>query len=1068
MPNYIKKIILDDGAKIRISYPGNKTQQGHITVICGRNHTGKSYILQQTSKALKGREKNRKGQLTSPENLIVELSDLDENPDLPTFEQILSVEDTTSIKRDYEKIISDTFSSYSYSRLGVAMFFEETYSNNDEPTTSGFNNSLGNVVEYFNRIIQDNNNYIRYVDTLKKIFQEYLMEDFRRIITNTKTREKIFVNELIMFLEENFLEDFIQSLVNDFNEYLRNDCVSFLQKCFLYFARDDNFLQNFLDNFKINFQEDFKIHSEYFILNYFQRKPKIRQIMKEVYDNFNIEDLERYILQKFVSTFHELWESSFPNLMYQYFLFEYLQYFQINYRVNTNNTVNSSQVQHIFSAFISSNIPSEEFIEIVSSVIQQLRNVPGIIRHIESYIECMRKLVMDYEQDINHQLSNRLDRMVSDIRRISSIHRIISREYNQAHNKIYLCNQENPLVNVFQQLVKGHLYFAFSIGNEGEPTFVIRSYDGNWAIKYKDWSDGQKTLFTSLLHIDSVKPKIFLLDEIEIHFHPEYISQLLKFIKDKVKQSIIVTHNPHVIFSSLADRVIYIEPSSQANSERLEQPETIITINGDFFNKCIADREIKQLDTYFDKVQSTYALFDQKDNQSILLNPLFSADAWNQSPDGENKTPRDDLFDKVRASGIPEHLFLQFTELMILLCNKKYEKNSISPALLLKLVKNEREVNSYLEDNECKSIKKDITLKDCIQEIKDRDLNVNQEDKAFVVIKKDTEYTFEDGSNYTFCLQELGENNQDTESYDNSQLYEPHPVQNLTKDSKDPKDSGGCGWVLPGDSSIKLYIKGEFVANYRAGAWKPRNFEDYDLKIQDLANRFEDYIDLLGQSQFWSLAISQHHRSPAILLLKAKIFVQWYLEKWYSYRIFLQAFKISLLASERPSGPSTALLLKVRIFVQWYLKKWYPYRILLQAFKICLLASEKRSGITLAIELQDGKIWNLCDINSKNNSEELKTIDDLKDKDDLERYLNTIAGDGAAILDRNGNTLAVNAIFQPRANTLLIKSQIVSKGTRHINSQKITKEVPSAIIFVVSTDGPITVFHEGKAVFRVL
>ena len=40
--NYIEKIILDDEAEIPVSYPENKDQPGCITVICGKNHSGKT------------------------------------------------------------------------------------------------------------------------------------------------------------------------------------------------------------------------------------------------------------------------------------------------------------------------------------------------------------------------------------------------------------------------------------------------------------------------------------------------------------------------------------------------------------------------------------------------------------------------------------------------------------------------------------------------------------------------------------------------------------------------------------------------------------------------------------------------------------------------------------------------------------------------------------------------------------------------------------------------------------------------------------------------------------------
>jgi DNA integrity scanning protein DisA with diadenylate cyclase activity len=48
-------------------------------------------------------------------------------------------------------------------------------------------------------------------------------------------------------------------------------------------------------------------------------------------------------------------------------------------------------------------------------------------------------------------------------------------------------------------------------------------------------------------------------------------------------------------------------------------------------------------------------------------------------------------------------------------------------------------------------------------------------------------------------------------------------------------------------------------------------------------------------------------------------------------------------------------------------------------------------------------------------------------------------------------------------------TQVISipgTGSRHLSAQKVTKET-DALAFVVSEDGPITVFLDGEVVFRV-
>ena len=133
-----------------------------------------------------------------------------------------------------------------------------------------------------------------------------------------------------------------------------------------------------------------------------------------------------------------------------------------------------------------------------------------------------------------------------------------------------------------------------------------------------------------------------------------------------------------------------------------------------------------------------------------------------------------------------------------------------------------------------------------------------------------------------------------------------------------------------------------------------------------------------------------------------------------------------------------------------------------------LICCKKKYGMALAIQLKNEEITRRCDSNFKEWDKPKKKILDHKNEEDRKVYLDSIAGDGAAILDGDGQTLAVNAIFQPYALNKIDVEKLVKRGTRHINSQKITMETEQAIIFVVSTDGPITVFHKGEAVFRVL
>ncbi|MBD2213988.1 CHAT domain-containing protein [Nostoc linckia FACHB-104] len=141
----------------------------------------------------------------------------------------------------------------------------------------------------------------------------------------------------------------------------------------------------------------------------------------------------------------------------------------------------------------------------------------------------------------------------------------------------------------------------------------------------------------------------------------------------------------------------------------------------------------------------------------------------------------------------------------------------------------------------------------------------------------------------------------------------------------------------------------------------------------------------------------------------------------------------------------------------------FDENVLLNAFQKCIAASELTRGLTLVIQLDGQGVLERC------HPGYIEDLLDLKEKTIMDcgnkEYLDRIAGDNAVILDRNGHTLAIKAAFAPQASTHVIP--IPGTGTRHLSAQKMTKET-KAIAFVVSEDGPITVFFQGETVFRVL
>jgi len=70
--------------------------------------------------------------------------------------------------------------------------------------------------------------------------------------------------------------------------------------------------------------------------------------------------------------------------------------------------------------------------------------------------------------------------------------------------------------------------------------------------------------------------------------------------------------------------------------------------------------------------------------------------------------------------------------------------------------------------------------------------------------------------------------------------------------------------------------------------------------------------------------------------------------------------------------------------------------------------------------------------------------------------------DGALLIGHDGRLLAVNVILRPtRASEQAVAA---TKGTRHTSAARHTYDCPDVLAFVVSTDGPVTVFSDGQRI----
>lgn len=139
--------------------------------------------------------------------------------------------------------------------------------------------------------------------------------------------------------------------------------------------------------------------------------------------------------------------------------------------------------------------------------------------------------------------------------------------------------------------------------------------------------------------------------------------------------------------------------------------------------------------------------------------------------------------------------------------------------------------------------------------------------------------------------------------------------------------------------------------------------------------------------------------------------------------------------------------------------------LLTNIFNKCLMASDIHRGVTFIvqrkIDLLQPKHCQRCEPISEASKDLFgKKVSEFSSQE----YLDRVMGDNAIILNSEGITLAVHAAMATDPTTQVIS--IPGTGSRHLSAQKVTKET-DALAFVVSEDGPITVFLDGEVVFRV-
>ncbi len=188
-------------------------------------------------------------------------------------------------------------------------------------------------------------------------------------------------------------------------------------------------------------------------------------------------------------------------------------------------------------------------------------------------------------------------------------------------NTYYKLDSKDNLVSAFYKATGGHLYIGWNHILPKTNLTLYLFYDEDRIIHFENWSEGQKVLFLSLIISKYLMPDILLFDEIENHLHPEFISVLLEYFKLTVKQTILSSHHPHIIFSKYVNSVWYLEIENQTT----EYPEIVRKKSGPNANLAPV-RKCYELIKNYHKVSKVYDLFDNFDNNLIKLSSTTLTD----------------------------------------------------------------------------------------------------------------------------------------------------------------------------------------------------------------------------------------------------------------------------------------------------------------------------------------------------------------------------------------------------------------------------------------------------------
>lgn len=189
--------------------------------------------------------------------------------------------------------------------------------------------------------------------------------------------------------------------------------------------------------------------------------------------------------------------------------------------------------------------------------------------------------------------------------------------------RIFRCDATDPIVGTYERLTNTTLYFRYDRSSmttsvKGQPgkvsdtvEFMARTGGTGNVVPFNNWSDGQQAVFAVLALVHTEAPDVLLIDEVENHLHPGFVSKVFEAIRAHPIQVIATTHHPHAVFSNLVDHVFFIDDLTPSSGDGDDQ---VLAYDRDRQFKPPV-RRVVRMSSDFERVGSAYKLFDLQDAQ---------------------------------------------------------------------------------------------------------------------------------------------------------------------------------------------------------------------------------------------------------------------------------------------------------------------------------------------------------------------------------------------------------------------------------------------------------------------